>query len=437
MEKLYHYVWKHRMLGSALRLRDTRKVTVLDPGRLNNDAGPDFFNAKILIDGTEWAGNIEIHVKASDWHRHGHDSDPAYDGVILHVVAIDDCEISRSDGKPIPQLVISLPEDFYKTYSALDNSTFDRQLHAIRCATHIGSLSPLAVTDWLETLSIERLQTKARRIADIIDSNGGDWEQACFITLARALGFGLNSEPFERTARSLPLKTIHRHSDHIDQVESLLFGQAGMLDTSQHILDEYYQHLAHEYFFLARKYGLRGITPGGWKYARTRPQNFPHRRIAWLASLMSSSQSIHSKIIDTEGDIESLRKLFNAEVSQYWKTHHSFDTDEGKGCGNTLGPQSIDLLLINVASPIFYAYGSMTGNYDLAEKGHDILRALASENNSITRRWKSLGIEADDATRSQALIHLTRQYCDEGKCLFCRFGHALLRKTIPTALRAT
>jgi len=432
MEKLYHYVWKHRMLGNRLRLRDKRVVTILNPGILNTDSGPDFFNAKILIDGTEWAGNIEIHVKASDWHRHGHDGDPAYDGIILHVVAIDDEQISRSDGTPIPQATITLSEDFYRTYSALDTETFDRELKSIRCAQALPYLPPLVVTDWLESLSIERIQTKARRIADTLTATNGDWEQTCFITLARALGFGLNSEPFERLARSIPLKIIHHHSDDIRQIEAILFGQAGMLDTSLHILDEYYQIIAREYFFLARKYGLRGMSPGGWKYARTRPHNFPHRRIAWLASMLTSGYNLHSRILETGGDIDALRGLFNSEVSEYWKTHHSFDL-EGSIGGHTLGRQSIDLLLINVAAPLFYAFGSMRGDMEQIEKGVGILYYSAPENNAIIRRWKSMGIEAKDASRSQALIHLTKQYCNEGKCLYCRFGHTLLRQKAPQA----
>lgn len=423
MERLYQYLWKSRMFGRRLRDEDGGEVMVIDPGRLNTDAGPDFFNSKVSINGQEWAGNIEIHVKASDWYRHGHQNDAAYDNVILHVVSVSDRRIERPDGSLIPQVTVTMPEDFFRTYSVLSSVEGD-----IRCAPVLGSISQLEATDWLETLSVERIQKKGERILDIHKNCGGDWEQTCFVTLARALGFGLNGDPFEMLARSIPLKVLHHHSDNPLQIQALLFGQAAMLDSSLHILDEYYQLLCREYYFLARKYGLRPMRPGLWRYARTRPQNFPHRRIAFLAKACEGGFSLFSKILDNARSEEALRQLFSWRLEGYWHDHFSFDV-EARAVADTLSATSVTLLLINAVAPMVYACGAFRGDPDLAERGLDLLAGLPGEVNGITRQWASLGFTSKDALRSQALIHLRKEYCDARKCLFCRFGNHALRKS--------
>ena len=421
MEKLYHYLWMSRMFGRKLTDADGAEVEVIDPGRHNTDSGPDFFNSKIKIGGTEWAGNVEIHVRASDWFRHGHDSDPAYDNVILHVVGLSDRRIHRPDGSLVPQAEIAMPEGFYRTFLSLSSG-----IDSVRCG---NMLAGLAVTDWLESLSVERIQTKGERVAAILETTGFDWEQACFVMIARALGFGLNGEPFELLARSLPLRVLHHHSDNPLQLQALLFGQAGMLDSSLHIFDEYYQLLCREYYFLARKYGLRPMRGSMWKYARTRPQNFPHRRIAFLSKACEGGFAMFSKMTGCGSDIDALRGLFSWRLDGYWHDHFSFDT-EARSAADTLSEASVTLLIINAVAPLVYAYGSMRGDYDMAERALDILSMLPAENNSITREWGALGMRASDALRSQALIHLRKEYCDTRKCLYCRFGHLLLRKAV-------
>lgn len=414
------------MFGRTLKECGGEDVLVIDPGRLNTDSGPDFFNSKIKMGEAEWAGNIEIHVKASDWIRHAHQDDPAYDNIILHVVGVSDRRIHRSDGSLIPQVEITMPPGFFQTYSELESDLF-----AIRCAHRLPDIPSLAVTDWLESLSIERIQAKAGRVNDIFKNCGNDWEQACFIILGRSLGFGLNSDPFEMLVRSLPLKILHHHSDNPLQIQALLFGQAAMLDSSQHIFDEYYQLLCREYYFLARKYGLRPMRPGLWKYARTRPQNFPHRRIALLAKACEGGFSLFSNLIAAGSDEEKLRELFSWRLEGYWHSHFSFDV-EAKIPSDALSNTSVTLLLINVAAPLIYAYGCRIGNPDLAEKGLDLLASLPPEANGIIRDWQQYGLVPKDAMRSQALLHLRKEYCDRRKCLYCRFGHHLLRKSADT-----
>lgn len=408
------------MFGRTLTDCDGRSIEVIDPGRLNTDSGPDFFNSKIRADGTEWAGNIEIHVKASDWHRHGHQNDPAYDSIILHVVGVADQRIHRSDGSLIPQVVMTMPENFFRTFSTLQTET-----DTIRCASAIPDIPSITAIDWLETLAIERIQAKSDKIKETYAACGNDWEQTCFITLARGLGFGLNGDPFEMLARSIPLKILHHHSDTPHQLQAILFGQAAMLDSSLHIFDEYYQLLCREYYFLARKYGLRPMRAGLWKYARTRPQNFPHRRLAFLSKACEGGFALFSKLIAANGDELESRKLFDWHIEGYWQSHFSFDT-EIKTQSDTLSQASITLLLINVVAPLLYTYGAMRGNPELAEKGLDLLSSLPAESNAIIREWQRCGLSASDAMRTQALIHLRKEYCDRRKCLYCRFGHQLL-----------
>ena len=389
------------MFGRRLAAADGTEVEVIDPGRHNMDSGPDFFNSKIRIGGEQWAGNVEIHVKASDWYRHGHDSDPAYDGVILHVVGVSDKRVRRADGSLIPQVEITMPEDFFRTYAMLSSEMAD-----IRCASRLHTVPALAVTDWLESLSIERVQKKSERVLDICKNCGGDWEQTCFIMLARGLGFGLNGEPFEMLARSVPLRVLHHHSDNPLQLQAIFFGQAGMLDSSLHIFDEYYQLLCREYYF--------------------RPQNFPHRRIAFLSKSCEDGFSMFSKILDSRGSEEDMRKIFGWRLEGYWHTHSSFDVD-ARAVADTLSQSSVTLLIVNVVVPLLYACAMTRGDADIAEKAIDILSSLPAEVNTITRRWAQLGLEAGSAFRSQALIHLQREYCEARKCLYCRFGHRLLR----------
>lgn len=423
MEKIYHYLWKSKMFGRKLTDDRGNAVEVIDPGCHNLDSGPDFFNSKVKIGDTEWVGNVEIHVKASDWYRHGHHNDPAYDNVVLHVVSVADKEVRRSDGSLIPQVVITFPELFFRRLQVLSED-----IDAVRCSSFISSFPRLNITDWLETLSVERIQKKACHILEINRMTGGDWEQTCLIILARGIGFGVNGDPFELLAKSLPLKILHHHSDNILQIEALFFGQAGMLDSSIHIFDEYYQAMCSEYYFLARKYGLRPLRNGIWKYSRTRPQNFPHRRIALLAKACENGFSLFSNIISSGNNEEELKKLFGWKLEGYWNSHFSFDT-EARGASEGLSETSLTLLIINVIVPLIYAYASKIGELERAEKAFNILSSLTPENNIIVRQWRSLGLPVKDAQQSQAVIELKKSYCDPRKCLYCRFGHYILSES--------
>lgn len=422
MEKVLQYMWQFRMWGNSEKLlSDGRRVLLLDPGKLNTDSGPDFFNAKIIIDGIEWVGNVEVHVKASDWKRHGHDRDSAYNNIILHVVGIDDAVICREDGSPIPQLVMPITPEIAQNYVQLVEDA-----GLIRCRGMLHTVDELLLSNWFETLAFERLQVKANRLIELLRANCGDWESVCYVFLARSLGFGLNSVPFELLAKSVPLSVLRKHSDSLLQLEALLFGQAGMLDMSEHIFDEYYQLLCREYYFLSRKYQLRPLVRSIWKYARTRPANFPHRRIALLAKCVENGFSLMRRVLDAKGDVDALRRIFDIELSGYWLDHSDFDVASTR-LAKALSKKSVDLLLINLVAPLYYAYSGQSGDTSMEDAAMELLTSLEPENNSILNVWAAAGIKADNAFRSQALIHLRNEYCDARKCLYCRIGNRIMR----------
>ena len=265
------YVWNHRLWRSEDMVTNTgKKVRVIDPGLLNTDAGPDFFNAKVEIDGRMWVGNVEIHYRASDWKRHHHDVDKAYDSVILHVVGKDDAPVRRTGGELIPQLVLEVSPQFYSDYATLVNGTIE-----VSCAEKIKQVPQLTMVEWVSALAFERLHGKVQRIHEMLERFNGSWEDVCYVTLARNLGFGINNEAFERLARKTPLRLLGKHSDSIFQIEALLFGQAGMLEGNVQHADPYAQQLATEYAFLRNKFQLSPMETQAWKLFRIRPQNVP------------------------------------------------------------------------------------------------------------------------------------------------------------------
>lgn len=422
MEKLMQYVWKHRLWRSEDMVTNTgKKVRVVDPGLLNTDAGPDFFNAKIEIDGHMWVGNVEMHYRATDWKRHRHDSDKAYDSVILHVVAKDDAPVRRTNGELIPQLVLEVSPQFNADYASLVGATIE-----VPCATKIKQVPHLTIVEWVEGLAFERLHGKVERIHQLLNSFNGSWEDVCYVTLARNFGFGINNDAFERLARRTPLRLLGKHSDSVLQIEALLFGQAGMLDAQKPGMDSYYNQLCTEYAFLSNKFQLTPMEKESWKLFRIRPQNFPYRRIAMLAQFIEGGFRMMNRILDAEGEKE-MRALFEVELSGYWTKHYTFGKPNERATA-TLSRSSIDIILINTVAPLLYAYGELTGNYEMTDKAIKLLEDLRAESNSIVAHFVAYGIDCPDALTSQALVQLKREYCDARKCIYCKIGHHLLSK---------
>lgn len=422
MEKLMQYVWQHRLwVSGRMRTTDGRRVSVVDPGLLNTGSGPDFFNAKINIDGHMWAGDVEIHVRASDWHRHGHDSDPAYGSVVLHVVGDDDCVVRRhADGEPIPQIVMPCSPDFRRRYDSMVNNVYGE----LPCARELPSLPSVYISDWINALAHERLYVKSDRVLSYVEDSGGDWRNAAYITLARALGFKTNSEPFERLARALPLRRMLKHRDSPVTVEGMLFGMAGFLDGQTSNPDHYVRRMIEEYRFMSAKFGMTAPGNMGWKMARMRPQNFPHRRLAYLAAMMFDGFSAGSKAVNVE-TIEEARSLFRKDLTGYWSRRYNFESEKAPDV-HAMSESMIDSLVINVAVPLLHAYGVARDDDRRRERAVEMLQSIKAENNVYTRMFDRFGINCSDAYTSQALIQLRTCYCDSRKCLYCRIGHRLL-----------
>lgn len=414
------YVWQHRLIPSAgLRTVDGRRVAVVNPGLLNTDAGPDFFNATVEIDGQTWVGNVEIHVKASDWYRHGHDRDKTYDTVILHVVDRDDAAVRRSDGQVVAQMRMPCSPNLNADFHSL----VDKAADELTCAAALKTLPSVYVTDWMTSLALERIEEKADRIGRLLESTAGNWEEACYVTIARSLGYGINGDPFERLARSTPTRFMRKHSDSLLTLEAILFGQSGLLDRVKGF-DSYVDRLRREYEFMRAKFGLRRPEELGWKMSRMRPTNFPFRRIALLAQMLHDGFSLMSRIAEVK-TLADARRLFDVELSGFWARHYTFEGGE-TAVDIKMSRSSVDLLVINSVVPLLYAYGGFVGDNEMAERAMSILEEMKPEDNFIVRLFSAAGLKVDSAFMSQAVIELRRNYCEKRKCLFCRVGHRVL-----------
>lgn len=423
MERLMQYVWQHRLWPHTRQLTtvDGREVRVISPGTLNTDSGPDFFNAKIMIDGHLWAGDVEIHVRASDWYRHGHHTDSAYNSVILHVVDYDDQAVARSDGQPIDQLRLPCNPEFRHRYDALVNASDS----GLPCAGEIDRMERVRITDWIQALGYERLYERADRVGALLRRFDGDWESVCYVTLARALGFGINGDCFERLALATPLRVLGRHADDLFIIEALLLGQSGLLDAAVESADSYVASLQREYRFMAHKFGLAPMASPAWKMARMRPANFPHRRIAILAAILHGGFRMLSRIVAADSRAEA-ESLFAPTLSGYWRHHYHLADHYHDQVPEVLGRTSVVTLCINVVAALRFAYGYHTASQDHMQAAVDLLTQLPAERNRLVEPFTRAGIECRDAFASQALIQLHRGYCEVHKCLYCRIGHRQL-----------
>ena len=420
MEQLLHYVWKHKIFPlKELKTTTGQQVEVIDTGLANTDAGPDFFNAKLKLDGVLWIGNIEIHERSSDWFKHGHHADAGYNSVILHIASEIDMEISRSNGERIPQIQLICPEAVRTNYKELlETDSYPP------CYRIIPSLPPFTAHSWMTALQMERFEQKATLLNERLKRCQGNWEDAFFITLARNFGFGLNGDAFETWAHQLPFRAVDKHRNDLFQIEAIFFGQAGMLEDSDG--DGYYLRLKKEYTYLQHKFGLIPMDASLWRFLRLRPANFPHIRIAQLACLYHRAYGLLSRIMETE-TLQGVRDILKGGTSEYWLTHYTFG-GSSPSRPKTLSNTSLDLLIINTVVTFLYAYGLHKGNPVLCARAGSFLEELKAENNYITRMWEQCGMKASNAADSQALIQLKKEYCDKKKCLYCRIGYEYLKR---------
>lgn len=420
MEQLLHYVWKHKIFPlKELKTTTGQQVEVIDTGLANTDAGPDFFNAKLKLDGVLWIGNIEIHERSSDWFKHGHHADAGYNSVILHIASEIDTEISRSNGERIPQIQLICPEAVRTNYKELlETDSYPP------CYRIIPSLPPFTAHSWMTALQMERFEQKATLLNERLKRCQGNWEDAFFITLARNFGFGLNGDAFETWAHRLPFRAVDKHRNDLFQIEAIFFGQAGILEDSDG--DGYYLRLKKEYTYLQHKFGLIPMDASLWRFLRLRPANFPHIRIAQLACLYHRAYGLLSRIMETE-TLQGVRDILKGGTSEYWLTHYTFG-GSSPSRPKTLSNTSLDLLIINTVVTFLYAYGLHKGNRVLCARAGSFLEELKAENNYITRMWEQCGMKTSNAADSQALIQLKKEYCDKKKCLYCRIGYEYLKR---------
>lgn len=400
-EIVLHYIWEHCLwAGFAQQTTDGRSVEILSVGAHNRDAGPDYSHARVLIDGKEWIGNIEIHVNASDWTKHHHHLDKAYDNVILHVVRTADKPIYNSRGELVPQCELQYPSD--KDYlSALFEAAqrMDSAISRIGCAEQLIHDPQLLTDGWRKTLLRKRLECKRVSITRLLEITKGSWEHALYISLARNFGFHTNSLPFEQLAIHTPLSCLQKHRNNLFQLTALLIGQAGLIANSQ-------EPIAKEYDFLRTKFGLTPLDAAIWKHGKLRPQNSPELRIRQFAQLLYQSENLLSKILDTD-DLKELETLFAVDK---------------------MGRSSIDILLINTVIPYKYAYALHKNNAAQAETVLSLMESIPAENNTIVRQWRVLGQSIRNAADTQALLHLYQNYCQHHECINCEVGYQIFQE---------
>ena len=415
--------------AEGLQTTDGRIVEVIDPGLHNRNSGPDFFNAKVKIGGTQWVGNVEIHDRSSHWYQHGHDRDANYNNVVLHVVGEADRDVQTSEGHFVPQMCLKVPQTVIENYEELLRTDSYPPCYRI-----IPNLTRLTVHSWMAALQTERLEQKTIAISQRAQQANGSWEQAFFITLARNYGFGINGDAFEEWARHIPLQAVGKHRDDLFQIEAIFFGQAGLLELEavperyqQAALNEgYFARLRNEYKYLSHKFSLQPMDWHRWRFLRLRPQNFPHIRLAQLANIYYQRRAGLSQLIDCR-DMGSMADCLRTQVTPYWETHYTFGSESVRNAKH-LSPNSISLLIINTCVPMLFAYGRHTLREELCDRAFDFLEQLKAEKNHIIRMWQECGLQVQTAGDSQALIQLKREYCDRRDCLRCRIGYEYLKK---------
>lgn len=421
-EELLHFIWQFRLYGTQKLYTETGElVEVIHTGTLNKNAGPDFLQAKLLIDKTIWIGSVEIHINSSDWLSHRHQHDASYNNVILHLVYANDVPIFRTDGTLIPVLVI---KDRFPAKLLLHYEQLIQSANNFPCEKQIGSVDQFLIGSFLTRVSIERLVKKSEEVYHQLNELKGSWDETFYCFMARNFGFKINAIPMEMLARSLPQQILAKHKDNPFQIEALLFGQAGFLE--QNFSDPYPQQLKQEYRFLKRKYKLAPISISLWKFMRMRPQNFPTLRLAQFAALIVNSNHLFSKIL-TIKDYDEFVQLFNElPVNSYWKTHYHFNK-EAERVGLQLGTESVNNILINTLSLFLFAYGEYIDEYKLVNRAINLQEKLPAEQNAIIKQYVDAGVKVDSAYYSQALLQLRATYCIGKKCLSCGIGVKILK----------
>jgi len=413
-EFFLHYVWQYQFFDTSnIRTTNDETICIKRIGIHNTNAGPDFLNAELIIDNTIWFGDIEIHKNSNDWYSHKHNTNKAYNSVILHVVLHFSEDVICEHGNTIPTLILQPNKKVMLGYKNLSKFSIQNC-----CNKSILKVDTFTQNNWFDRLVIERFEQKAEQFIETYYKTNSNWEECLYQKLACNFGVTQNTLAFQALANSLPLKVVLKHSNSLVQLEALYFGQANLFPNSS--IDKYVLLLQNEYNFLQKKYDLTPLPKTYWKYSRLRPQNFPDIRIAQFAQFIFQTQSLCSKLLENK-TIDNLKEIFSISLHSYWDNHYKLGTLSKKQIKH-LGQNFISTILINTVIPFLFAYGHLHKQNIFIEYAVNLLDQIPSENNSITSKWNELGIQSHSAFRSQALIHLSKNYCSHKNCLKCRFG---------------
>ncbi len=422
-ETFLHYVWETSQFEkNHLKTTSGESISIQKPGFSHLDGGPDFVNARIKIDQTLWVGQVEIHVKSSDWFQHNHQNDPTYDTTILHVVFEDNREVFRTNGTRILciELKNRIPEVLLLRYDQLVQNS-----HRIPCEALVQTVPQEIKNLCVEAMAVDRLQEKTEVLLKRLKQLNNDWNELFYQEVCSALGLRINKVPFALLAKHIPNSLLARHKNNLKQVEALLFGTAGFLKSSS--ADPYERVLYDEYQFLKSKYDLEPIDVHLWKFLRLRPANFPTVRLAQMAMLIHKSEHLFSKIRENL-EYLSIKNLFQTSVSDYWKQHYGFGTITSTKEKN-LGNNTIDIILINAIVPLFFCYAHHLDDVALRQRVFDLLDEIKSEKNKTTTYFQSTGFSLNSALHSQGILQLHNKFCTFKNCLKCQIGHFILKNS--------
>ncbi len=426
-ESFLHYVWQFQYFDKReLKTTQGDPIEIFYQGIGNGNSGPDFLNAKVRIGTIDWAGNIEIHTKASAWYEHGHHVDAAYGNVVLHVVWNSDKEVFREDGTLMPTLELQ---------GRVDRSLIERYRKLVEnpgtipCSKTFAEVNDVVKFSMLDKALMQRLEQKAGQILQLAKASTYDWEEVTYQIMGRNFGFKINYDPFFQLVNAVPHKTLLKHSDNLVAMEAILFGQAGFLEFG--LKDEYFKVLQREYKVLSAKYGLTQykLNQAMWRFLRLRPANFPTVRIAQFSALYFNANNLFAKLMEATSEGQ-LNELFAVDPSAYWHSHYRFGRATVRSISK-MGKESVDNLIINSVAPLLVAYGKYSDNQALIDRAVSFLQKVPAEKNKITRIWDTMGCHSKSAFDSQALIELHNNFCAKRKCLSCNIGVEVLKPAKP------
>lgn len=422
-EAFLYFIWKYQYFNTKnLTTTSGELVSVTSLGIRNGFAGPDFKEARVTIDGIQWAGAVEMHVRSSDWFRHGHQHDSNYENVVLHVVWEDDKVILLADGTVIPTIELKdrVKPEVLKRYRYMVESR-----SKIPCDESLKKVKAITRLSMVERVLVARVQEKAAVFTRLLEGNENDWEETAYQWLVRGFGFKTNAENMQALAESLPLKVLQKHRNQQHQIEALLFGQAGFLDIE--IKDEYPATLQKEYRFLKNKYGLKNkVHYNSWHFTKVRPGNYPTVRLGQLSGLIAKFPHIFSFFSEIS-DFNTIMTDLEVKQSAYWTKHYAVDKPSKRLIG-ILSRATKENLIINTTVPFLAAFAKARDNQAFLEKALNLLTGIPAERNRITDLWQRYGWNVSSAFDSQGLIQLYNQYCTQKRCIECSIGLELIDK---------